>query len=151
MLWYISSGQIAQSNNWSGKHGWKWTIVHQLNKTIVMVNLRYLSKISNFQLVRTSSYLTSRLTFHTHPSANATQKISRYSSSVLPIFYQFPPEYFRSHLKNIFKNTNLLLYPVWLVVYLPLWKMEFVSWGYFSQYMGNIKFMFQTTNQPVIS
>ena len=65
-----------------------------------MVNLRYLSKISNFQLVRTSSYLTSRLTFQTHPSANATQKISRYSSSVLLIVYQFPPEYFRSHLKK---------------------------------------------------
>ena len=30
----------------------------------------------------------------------------------------------------------------WLVVYLPLWKMEFVSWD--SQYMGK---MFQTTNQ----
>ena len=35
----------------------------------------------------------------------------------------------------------------WLVVDQPLWKiMEFVSWGYFSQYMEKNK-MFQTTNQ----
>ena len=36
----------------------------------------------------------------------------------------------------------------WLVVDLPLWKMmEFVSWGYYSQLNGKIKFMLQTTNQ----
>ena len=33
---------------------------------------------------------------------------------------------------------------------LPLWKMmEFVSWGYYSQYVEKQK-MFQTTNQPFI-
>jgi len=37
---------------------------------------------------------------------------------------------------------------IWLVVYLALWKMmEFVSWDYYSKLNGNIKFMFQTTNQ----
>ena len=37
----------------------------------------------------------------------------------------------------------------WLVVDLPLWKMmEFVSWGYYSQYME--KQMFQTNNQMIV-
>ena len=37
----------------------------------------------------------------------------------------------------------------WLVVKQPLWKMmEFVSWGYYSQYME--KKMFQTTNQVLL-
>ena len=39
-------------------------------------------------------------------------------------------------------------YILWLVVYLPLWKMmEFVSWDHYSQYMEK---MFQTTNQVPI-
>ena len=38
---------------------------------------------------------------------------------------------------------------IWLVVYLPLWKMmEFVSWDDdIPNMMGQIKVMFQTTNQ----
>ena len=38
---------------------------------------------------------------------------------------------------------------IWLVVYLPLWKMmEFVSWDdEIPNMMGKIKAMFQTTNQ----
>ena len=39
----------------------------------------------------------------------------------------------------------------WLVVYLPLWKMmEFVKWEYYSQLNGQIRAMFQTTNQIYI-
>ena len=46
--------------------------------------------------------------------------------------------------KDMQKHT----YHIWLVVYLPLWKMmESVSWGYYSQLM---KAMFQTTNQITI-